>query len=60
MKPSTRASKIEVFYTPSGASDKVPIKVGQDIQCVAGETITGLCTYLLVLNSIGNFMDISV
>ncbi|XP_065063463.1 structural maintenance of chromosomes flexible hinge domain-containing protein 1-like isoform X2 [Rhopilema esculentum] len=42
VKPSTKASRFDVFYTPPGSEKQVKIENNQEIQCCAGDVVQGL------------------
>ncbi|KAK3699756.1 hypothetical protein QZH41_015606, partial [Actinostola sp. cb2023] len=45
--PSRKAGHIQVFYQAPVSKQKIKIEDGQDIQCVAGHTISGLSIKIL-------------
>ena len=55
VKPSTKASRFDVFYTPSGSGKQVKIENNQEVQCCAGDAVQGLCMYFLFFHT--GFVD---
>ena len=40
--PSTKAAKLELFHQAPGAKQRKKLEDGQELACVAGDTISGL------------------
>jgi len=58
VRPSSKASKMKVFYVPAGASENSLIANGQSIQCIAGELISDL--YIAIFDEADRKLEIDL